>query len=239
MTDTPEGDTPDDAISTEAQDAPYPSSEELRELPDHIRSYIHDLETRCDRAGDLRRLDAAQRQVKELEAAINELEAEVDRLREGLLTVTSEAQTMHDLVRHLIRQPPSDPEVVQERGRDILRRCGGGSEETPLHALIDTHGLDALNRVGDGPEAANLTAVPETCGRFGCGGAVTESEDGFWTCEKCGQSYGPVATEVNRLRNALEKIQMHAPPVCPAYPTLANAMENIQEVAFEALNHDE
>lgn len=74
-----------------------------------------------------------------------ELKDENEQLEEALSVVVSEAQTMHDLIRHLIYAPPSDPEIVQERARDILNRCGGGATETPLHALLDAHGLDAPN----------------------------------------------------------------------------------------------
>lgn len=87
----------------------------------------------------------------EMASRVLDLESEVGRLREALHEVVSEAQTMHDLVRHLIQRPPSTPEAVQERARDILRRCGP-DEAAPLHARIDARGLDALNGGGDSDE---------------------------------------------------------------------------------------
>lgn len=74
---------PDDAVSTEAQKEAYPSSDEIRQLPDHIRSYIHDLETRCDPAGDLRRLDAERQKRRELEAEVERLEGALQEIDEG------------------------------------------------------------------------------------------------------------------------------------------------------------
>jgi hypothetical protein len=55
----------------------YPSAGEINALPDKFRQYIHDLETRCDKSGDLQTIailredrDALQQRVEELEARI-------------------------------------------------------------------------------------------------------------------------------------------------------------------------
>ncbi len=55
----------------------YPAVEEINALPDKFRQYIHDLETRCDKSGDVQAIaklredrDALQRRVEELEARI-------------------------------------------------------------------------------------------------------------------------------------------------------------------------
>jgi len=63
-----------------------PTSEEINQLPDHIRDWIHDLETRCDRQGDLRRLRAAKQKAEQAEAALAEVEDDlrdyIERLRD-------------------------------------------------------------------------------------------------------------------------------------------------------------
>ena len=55
----------------------YPNVEEINALPHKFRQYIHDLETRCDKSGDVQTIgnlredrDALQRRIKELEAPI-------------------------------------------------------------------------------------------------------------------------------------------------------------------------
>lgn len=55
----------------------YPTVDEINALPQKFRQYIHDLETRCDKSGDVQTIallredrDALQRRVEELEAQI-------------------------------------------------------------------------------------------------------------------------------------------------------------------------
>lgn len=55
----------------------YPTPEEINALPDRFRQYIHDLETRCDKSGDVQTIallredrEALQKRVEELEAAV-------------------------------------------------------------------------------------------------------------------------------------------------------------------------
>jgi hypothetical protein len=55
----------------------YPTVDEINALPDKFRQYIHDLETRCDKSGDVQTIailredrDALQQRVEELEARI-------------------------------------------------------------------------------------------------------------------------------------------------------------------------
>jgi hypothetical protein len=55
----------------------YPTADEINALPEKFRKYIHDIETRCDRTGDVQTIallredrDALQRRVEELEAQI-------------------------------------------------------------------------------------------------------------------------------------------------------------------------
>lgn len=60
----------------------YPTPEEINALPDKVRAYIHDLETRCDKSGDLRRLKLLERLNQELQAALMEARDENEELRE-------------------------------------------------------------------------------------------------------------------------------------------------------------
>src|SRR5258708_27321981 len=53
----------------------YPTADEINALPEKFRQYIHDIETRCDKTGDVQTIallredrDALQRRVEELEA---------------------------------------------------------------------------------------------------------------------------------------------------------------------------
>jgi hypothetical protein len=56
----------------------YPTVDEINALPEKFRQYIHDLETGCDKSGDVQTIitilradrDALQRRVEELEARI-------------------------------------------------------------------------------------------------------------------------------------------------------------------------
>jgi hypothetical protein len=55
----------------------YPTADEINALPEKFRRYIHDLETRCDRSGDVQTIallkedrEALQRRVEELEDMI-------------------------------------------------------------------------------------------------------------------------------------------------------------------------
>jgi hypothetical protein len=55
----------------------YPTADEINALPEKFRKYIHDIDTRCDKTGDVQTIallredrDALQRRVEELEAQI-------------------------------------------------------------------------------------------------------------------------------------------------------------------------
>ena len=55
----------------------YPTVDEINALPEKFRQYIHDLETRCDKSGDVQTIvllkedrEALQRRVEELEGVI-------------------------------------------------------------------------------------------------------------------------------------------------------------------------
>jgi len=55
----------------------YPTIDEINALPEKFRQYIHHLEARCDKSGDVRTIailredrDALQQRVEELEARI-------------------------------------------------------------------------------------------------------------------------------------------------------------------------
>jgi hypothetical protein len=60
-----------------------PTVDEINALPEKFRQYLHDLETRCDKSGDVQTIailredrDALQQRVQELEARIARQERE-------------------------------------------------------------------------------------------------------------------------------------------------------------------
>lgn len=57
-----------------------PTADNINALPDPIRSYIHDLETRCDPAGDLRARRVAEDTVLALEAEVASLTTRITEL---------------------------------------------------------------------------------------------------------------------------------------------------------------
>ena len=61
--------------------ARYPSADEINALPEKFRRYIHDLETRCDKSGDVQTIALLREDREALQKRVEELEAEVGRLR--------------------------------------------------------------------------------------------------------------------------------------------------------------
>jgi uncharacterized coiled-coil DUF342 family protein len=59
-------------------------SNEVNALPDRVRNYIHNLEARCDPAGDVQELVCLRENCKALGAELAKLEAEAEALREIL-----------------------------------------------------------------------------------------------------------------------------------------------------------
>jgi hypothetical protein len=59
----------------------YPSVDEINALPEKFRQYIHDLETRCDKSGDVQTIALLREDRDALQKRIEELRAEISRLR--------------------------------------------------------------------------------------------------------------------------------------------------------------
>ena len=59
----------------------YPSADEINALPEKFRQYIHDLETHCDRSGEVQTIAMLREDRDALQKRVEELEAEVNRLR--------------------------------------------------------------------------------------------------------------------------------------------------------------
>jgi hypothetical protein len=59
----------------------YPSADEINELSEKFRLYIHDLETRCDKSGDVQTIALLREDRDALQKRVEELEAEIDQLR--------------------------------------------------------------------------------------------------------------------------------------------------------------
>jgi hypothetical protein len=62
-------------------EACYPSAEEINALPEKFRRYIHDLETRCDKSGDVQTIALLREDREALQKRVEKLDAEVSRLR--------------------------------------------------------------------------------------------------------------------------------------------------------------
>ena len=58
-----------------------PTPENINALPDPLRKFIHDLETRCDPAGDVRSRVMAEDAVRSLERELDSLERELHRVK--------------------------------------------------------------------------------------------------------------------------------------------------------------
>jgi len=58
-----------------------PTAENVNALPDGIRRYVHDLETRCDPAHDIQRMARQADTIRGLDAKVRELEAELASVR--------------------------------------------------------------------------------------------------------------------------------------------------------------
>jgi hypothetical protein len=59
----------------------YPSADEINALPEKFRRYIEDLETRCDKSGDVQTIALLREDREALQKRVEELDAEVSRLR--------------------------------------------------------------------------------------------------------------------------------------------------------------
>ena len=57
-----------------------PSADEINALPEKFRRYIHDLETRCDKSGDVQTIALLREDRDALQKRVEELDAEVSRL---------------------------------------------------------------------------------------------------------------------------------------------------------------
>ena len=58
-----------------------PTAENVHALPDGIRGYVHDLETRCDPAHDVQTMALQADTIRGLDAKVRELEAELASMR--------------------------------------------------------------------------------------------------------------------------------------------------------------
>jgi len=54
-----------------------PTAENVNALPESVRRYVHDLETRCDPAGDVQRMALQADTIRGLDAKVRELKADL------------------------------------------------------------------------------------------------------------------------------------------------------------------
>src|SRR5215471_3765713 len=59
-----------------------PTAANVNALPEGIRRYVHDLETRCDPAGDVQKMSLQADTIRGLDAKVRELEAELAGTRQ-------------------------------------------------------------------------------------------------------------------------------------------------------------
>lgn len=77
------------------------TSAEINALPDHLRSFVHDLETRCDPAGDTRRLRLVEdenrmlrNKVQELNREIADMERSVEHYKADIMLLEKDLDTL-------------------------------------------------------------------------------------------------------------------------------------------------
>jgi hypothetical protein len=58
-----------------------PTAENVNALPEGVRRYVHDLETRCDPAHDVQKMALQADTIRGLDAKVRELEAELASVR--------------------------------------------------------------------------------------------------------------------------------------------------------------
>ena len=73
------------------------NAQEINALPDPLRQYIHDLETRCDPAGDIQTIASLREQIGALEEQIREARSNTGCAL--MQTVPSDDQIIMDRVR--------------------------------------------------------------------------------------------------------------------------------------------
>jgi hypothetical protein len=55
----------------------YPTAEAINALPEKFRRYIHDLETRCDKSGDIQTIALLREDREALQCRVEELGAQI------------------------------------------------------------------------------------------------------------------------------------------------------------------
>lgn len=67
-----------------------PTAENINALPEPVRRYIHDLETRCDPAGEVRAIAVLRQNVQALDLPLDQIEIEKAKFRGHELTLVHE-----------------------------------------------------------------------------------------------------------------------------------------------------
>ena len=90
--------------------ARHPTTEEIKAFPASLQRYIHDLETRCDPAGDVQQLGLLKDQNEQLQVQVVEQRAERDRLVAVILDEVGARRGSY-----IVRERFHDPQEVQKR----------------------------------------------------------------------------------------------------------------------------
>lgn len=115
------------------------TADHVNALPDALRRYIHDLETRCDLAGEVRALTIARDTAHALSVRVTELETKLASLSDQCPTCSGTG-TMRCVVRV---EPPDEREVMENFE---CAECGGDGLSPLQRVTADRNRAEAILR---------------------------------------------------------------------------------------------
>lgn len=96
-----------------------PTSEAINELPEPVRRYVHDLETRCDPAGEVRDLTMIKAENEQLRKALEDVKADADVELEEVIEKRDDVALVVLRCRRM-----EDPQQVAKMAAAIASRFG-------------------------------------------------------------------------------------------------------------------
>lgn len=116
-----------------------PTSENINALPETLRRYIHDLETRCDPAGDVAQLSLTKDQNRsiivmfsEAEEALKALERERNQWKQ--LALAKDSQYWHD---QFCQEEDKNAQLKAELAESKQQGCNHGIRERDMECFQD------------------------------------------------------------------------------------------------------
>lgn len=118
----------------------HPTSARINALPENVRSYIHDLETRSDPAGNIRRGKLAEDENRALRASIAQLTAELAEAQERERAAQTEAAAMRGAIESIHAGMGERNWIYEACERALSRTAGRALAErvTLLEAVAKT-----------------------------------------------------------------------------------------------------